>query len=88
MFSSELSLFTKKCLIAIAILAAVFFAYSLRAEIGIIVTSLFFVALFHPVIAYLEKKKIPSALSIFLVFLVIILVFSVGIGSAIPLILE
>lgn len=88
MFSSELSLFTKKFLIAIAILCVVFFAYYLRAEIGVIVTSLFFVALFHPVITYLEKKKIPSAFGIILVFLVILLVLSIGIGSAVPLIIE
>jgi predicted PurR-regulated permease PerM len=87
MISSEISLWIKKILILIAILGWGYILYTLQNLLFILMISGFFTILINPLVDILERYHIPSWLTVIGVYIVVIILASIVIGSLVPIVI-
>ena len=59
----------KVVLVAIGVIAALYFSYLVRSVIGLVLIAIFFVIAIAPAVNWLEHRKVPRWLAILLVYL-------------------
>ncbi len=78
----------KATLTIIGIIALAYFVYSIKTLLILFFVSLFFAAAMDPAVDWLENKHIPRSIGVILIFLILIGIVVVVIGSMIPIIVE
>lgn len=85
--STELITWVKKILILASILLAGYLLYLIESLVLVLVVSSFITILISPLIDMMEKRRIHASLTIIWVYLIIIIIGSVVVGTIIPIII-
>lgn len=85
--SSELSLWVKKIFILIAIGILVYLLWMIQSLIVILVISGFITILITPLIDLLEKKRIHASITILGIYMLVLVIGTIVIGTIIPIII-
>ena len=82
----ELSIWTKKILILIGFTALFFILYKIRSIVFILIISGFLTIILNPLVTFGEKKKVPAWITLIAVYIIVIILWSIVIGTLIPII--
>ncbi len=85
---SELILFMKKMLVVSLFISLWFILYSLSSILLILIIAGFITILINPLANLWEKHKIPAWLTVLWVYIIILLLWSIVIGTLIPIIIN
>lgn len=86
--SAELSLWIKKIMTLILIIWILYLGYRIWGIIFDVIISWFLTIIITPLVDKWEKYKIPSWLTLLWVYIIVILIFSIVIGTLIPIIIS
>lgn len=85
--STELTLWIKKILILIAILATWYLLYMMKSLLLVLVISAFITILISPLIDMMEKKGVHASLTIIWLYLIVIIIGTIVAGTIVPIII-
>lgn len=83
----ELSLWIKKLVILIALGVLLYLLYRIGSIVFVILISGFLTIILNPIISLGEKHKIPAWISLIGVYIIIIILGSIVIGTLIPIVI-
>lgn len=86
--TQELSLWIKKILILLVISIGIYLLWTLSSIVLILLISAFITTVLNPLIEKWEKRKIPSWLTLICVYILVIILWSIVIGSLVPIIVN
>jgi len=86
--TQELSLWIKKVFILLTIASWIYILWTLSSIVLILLISAFITIVLNPLIERWEKYKIPSWLTLIWVYILVIILWSIVIGSLVPIIVN
>jgi predicted PurR-regulated permease PerM len=86
--SQELNLWIKKIFILIGFTILWYMLYELRSLILILTIAWFFTIIINPLVEAWEKRKVPAWITVLWVYIIILILWSIVIGTLIPIVIN